>query len=459
MSQRERDVLKVMAPVLRGDRTQSEAARLLGRSVRTVRRIQRRLESNGDTGVIHGLRGRESNHGSCSSYRAEVLRRYRESYGDFGPTFASEKLAEEGLEVVPETLRRWLIAEGLWTRKRRRKQHRQRRPRRECFGELLQADGSEHDWLEGRGESMELLVLIDDATNRILARFYPGETTEAYLDLLGRWLRKYGRPLSFYADRHSIFQSQDRDGFPAGPTQFGRALEELSIELIPAYSPEAKGRVERFFGTAQDRWVKELRLAGVTTREGANELLESELMPEYEERCAKRPASPNDAHRPLDRSHNPSAILSVQERRVVSRDYVVRCGGRYYQLHKPALPGLRGGQVIVEQRLDGTLAIRFQGKYLKYHEIDAEGRTLTEEGTSTVRLAHWRPLADAGEEESNRADAGSTRSSATRPADGRSGCSPAEPYPPGDTKNVTAKGPYRPPADHPWRRTFLSCGK
>ena len=182
-------------------------------------------------------------------------------------------------------------------------------------------------------------------------------------------------------------------------------------------------------------------------------------MPEYEERRAKRPASPNDAHRRLDRSHNASAILSVQERRVVSRDYVVRCGGRYYQLHKPALPGLRGGQVIVEQRLDGTLAIRFQGKYLEYHEIDAAGRTLSEEGTSTVRLAHCRPLADAGVEESNRADAGSTRSSATRPADGRSGCSPAEPYPPDGTEQVTAKGPYRPPADHPWRRTFLSCGK
>ena len=213
MSQRERDVLKVMTPVLRGDRTQSEAARLLGRSVRTVRRMQRRLESKGDAGVIHGLRGRESNHGSCSSFRAEVVRRYRESYGDFGPTFASEKLAEEGLEVVPETLRRWLIAEGLWTRKRRRKQHRQRRPRRECFGELLQADGSEHDWLEGRGESMELLVLIDDATNRILARFYPGETTEAYMDLLGEARYSYAS-IKVAEDGLDLFQVLDvnKDG-------------------------------------------------------------------------------------------------------------------------------------------------------------------------------------------------------------------------------------------------------
>ena len=167
MSQRERDVLKVMGPVLVDERTQAEACRLLGKTVRQVRRIQRRLEAEGDLGVIHRLRGRRSNRTSEGTFRKQVVAVYKADYGDFGPTLAAEKLAERGLVVSSETLRRWLLDEGLWKRKRRRDKHRSRRPRRECFGEMIQADGSEHDWTEGRGETMELLVLIDDATNRI----------------------------------------------------------------------------------------------------------------------------------------------------------------------------------------------------------------------------------------------------------------------------------------------------
>ena len=167
MSQRERDVLKVMGLVLSGERTQPEAARLLGKSVRQVRRIRRRLEAEGDVGVLHRLRGRRSNRKSEESLRKEVVSVYQSDYSDFGPTLAAEKLADRDLVVSSETLRRWLLAEGLWQRKRRRNKHRSRRPRRECFGEMIQADGSEHDWTEGRGETMELLLLIDDATNRI----------------------------------------------------------------------------------------------------------------------------------------------------------------------------------------------------------------------------------------------------------------------------------------------------
>src|SRR6516165_2993015 len=284
MSQRERDVLKVMHAVLRDERTQAEAARLLDLSARQIRRLQRKLDAGGDAALVHGLRGRPSNHQSDPAFRRRVPAAYRRGYADFGPTLASEKLAEEGLAVGPQTLRRWLIAEGLWQQRRRRNPHRRRRPRRACLGELVQMDASVHDWLEGRGEEMVLISMIDDATNRTLARFYPGGTVEAHLDLLGRWLRRWGRPLAVYTDRHSIFEPQDKgQALPDGETQFGRALRELGIELIRAHSPQAKGRIERSFGTAQDRWVKELRLAGVTTLAGANEVLER-LLPAHN-RC------------------------------------------------------------------------------------------------------------------------------------------------------------------------------
>ena len=443
MSQIERDVLKVMSVVLNGERTQLEASRLLGKSVRQVRRIQRRLESDGDSGVMHGLRGRASNRKIDESLRREVLKAYETDYPDFGPTLASEKLAVRGLVVSSETLRRWLLAAGLWKRKRRREVHRSRRVRKECFGEMLQADGSIHEWTEGRGEAMVLVAMIDDATSQIEARFYAGETLEGYFDLLGRWLKQHGRPISYYADKNSIFQPQERGkAVSDGKTQFGRALSELGIERIAAHSPQAKGRIERFFETAQDRWVKELRLEDVTTMAQANRLVETRLQPEFNRRFTVKPTSPTDAHRRLGPKHNPAAILSVQTARVVSRDYVVRFRNRFYQLPPPALPGLRGGGVIVEERLDGTLAIRFRDKYLTYDEIDAEGSG----------FAHSRPLAEP--QQNDRAELESTRSSATRPTVGRSGCSPAEPYPPnGKTKHT---GQYRPPANHPWRKQFLT---
>jgi transposase len=216
MSQRERDVLKVMAPVLQGERTQAEAARLLGRSVRQIRRLQRKLEAGGDSALVHGLRGQPSNRRKKPDLRQKVLDAYRAQFADFGPTFACEKLAEQGLTVSPETLRRWLIAEGLWQRRRHREPPRSRRPRRACFGELVQMDASSHDWLEGRGEAVVLLSMVDDATSRALARFYRGGTVEALMDLLGRWLRAHGRPVALYTDRHSISEPQDK----------GKALSE-----------------------------------------------------------------------------------------------------------------------------------------------------------------------------------------------------------------------------------------
>ena len=233
MSQRERDLLKVMGPVLQGQRTQPEAARLADLSVRQIRRIQRKLEEDGDAALVHGLRGKPSNRRFEAGFRQKVLAAYRRQFAGFGPTFACEKLAELDLVVSPDTLCRWLMHEGLWQRHRRRDTHRSRRPRRSCFGELVQMDASIHDWLEGRGEELVLVSMIDDATSRVLARFYRAGTVETHMDLLGRWLRQHGRPLALYTDRHSIFEPQDKGrALPEGITQFGRALRDLDIDLI-----------------------------------------------------------------------------------------------------------------------------------------------------------------------------------------------------------------------------------
>jgi hypothetical protein len=444
MSQKERDVLKILHGVLRGERTQAAAARLLGLSTRHVRRLQRKLDQGGDAALVHGLRGQPSNHRLDPALQRAVLEAYCLRYADFGPTFASEKLAHEGLRVGPQTLRRWLLAAGLWQRRRRRDPHRSRRPRRACFGELVQMDASEHDWLEGRGEEMVLISMIDDATNYVLARFYPAGTSLAHLELLGRWLRRHGRPLALYTDRHSIFEPQDKGkALPDGATQFGRALRELGIDLIRAHSPQAKGRIERSFGTAQDRWVKELRLAGVTTLAGANALLER-LLPGHNRRFRKAARLPGDGHRPLGPGHDLAGILSLQEERVVANDYTIRFRNRFYQLLKPVYPGERGGKVVIELRLDGSMAIRFRGKYLKYREVPA-GRT----------PAFSALAADAREGATN--DPGSVEkpgSPGIQPTAGRSGRTPAEPYPPDGEAEHTAKGSRRPAEDHPWRKPF-----
>jgi transposase len=452
MSQRERDLLKILAPVLQGQRTQAEAARLADLSVRHVRRLVGKLREGGDGVLVHGLRGRPSNRRLKPELRQQVLATYRERFGDFGPTFACEKLAELGLEVSPDTLRRWLIAEGLWQRRRQREPHRSRRPRRACFGELVQIDGSIHDWLEGRGEEVVLVSMIDDATSRVLARFYPAGTTEAHLDLLGRWLRQYGRPKALYSDRHSIFEPQDKgQALPDAETQFGRALRELDIGLIRAHSPQAKGRVERGFGTAQDRWVKELRLAGACNGDQANAVLER-LLPAHNRRFAKPPADGADAHRPLGRGSNLAAILSIQEQRVVANDYTIRFRNRFYQLLKPIYPGQRGGRVTIELRLDGTMAIRFEKYYLKYQEVPPEANL----GGSAPKPPEFSALAaDArGKDTAGPAAGEGAGPAGVQPAAGRSGRTPAEPYPPDGARADSPKPKKSPAKEHPWRQPF-----
>ena len=431
MSQRERDRLKVMALVLEGRRTQAEAARLLGVSERTVRRIQRRLEAEGDAGIVHRGRGRPSNARLDVDLREKALRLCREEYAGFGPTLAAEKLAERGLLVSVETLRQWMIGAKLWKRRRRRRRHRRRRERKACFGEMVQADGSIHDWLEGRGPVMTLLVMIDDATSKVMARFAPAETTEGYFDLLGRYLRKKGRMRAIYADRHSIFYGEDRDGNPV-LTQFGRACRDLDIELIPAGSPQAKGRVERFNGTAQDRLVKELRLAGASTIDEANNVLERVFLPWFNRRCTVGPASPNNAHRPLHRGADLDSLLCPHEERTVANDYTVRWRNQIFQLLPPPLPGLRRGRVTLEARADGSVAIRFRGRDVMFEEI-------TELALPGAPPPHPRV---------------GIASSGVHPDVGGPRRSPAPPRTSGATQQPAATPNKRPAKDHPWRRPY-----
>src|SRR5262249_6762394 len=259
-------------------------------------------------------------------------------------------------------------------------------------------------------------------------------------------------PVSLYSDRHSIFEPQDKGkALPDAQTQFGRALRELGIELIRARSPQAKGRVERSFGTAQDRWVKELRLAGVDGREGANGVLER-LLPGHNRRFAQEARQAQDAHRELGPSHDLAAILSIQHGRVVANDYTIRFENRFYQLLPPAHPGQRGGRVVVEVRLDGTMAIRFKDKYLKYEEIPYRGRAT---GGSAPRPPEFTASAAGprapGED---RGPSGGPRPSGVQPSAGRSGRTPAEPYPPGGAAQDSHKPKGRPAEDHPWRKPF-----
>ena len=233
MSRCERDVLKVMSLVLECKRTQEEAGRLLSLSVRQVRRVQRRLESKGDIGVAHRLRGKPSNARLASSVRTKALGMYRRELSGFHPRHAWEKLTEAGLELSARTLHLWLVAEGLWKPVRKVEKHRRRRERKACFGEMVQADASVHDWLEGRGPRMELVGVIDDATGRIFVRFYEGETTGAYMDLPSRYIQKFGRPLIWYSDRAGIFRAEEKvsghDGKQSVPTSATRRPAESAM--------------------------------------------------------------------------------------------------------------------------------------------------------------------------------------------------------------------------------------
>lgn len=374
MTQRERDRLVVLRKVIKNLIKQSQAVTELNLSARQIRRLLRGLKEEGDKIVIHGLRGRPSNRRITQADREKIVCILRqEVYQGFGPTLASEYLAKKHqIEIGREALRQIMISAGLWkAREQKVERVHQWRPRRSCRGELVQWDTSEHNWLEGRGEKLYLIHLIDDATSELTARFVRHDSTEENMRLLWIYLDRHGRPVAFYTDKASLFRSAPKisrdqkelprdEREPLPPTQIGRALQELGILWIGAHSPQAKGRVERSFGTAQDRLVKGLRVAGASTLEEANRYLEEEFLPWWNQHLVVAPANAADAHRQLGSEHDLAASLSQVTTRQVDNDYTIRLNGKLYRIVMNAVPaGLRSAVVRIEHRLDQTLMVRF----------------------------------------------------------------------------------------------------
>jgi transposase len=378
MTQADRDRLVTLKKAKKKLITQREAAAELGVSIRQVKRLLYALKKHGDKAVIHGLRGKPSKRRIEEEVEKEAVRILSaEVYRGFGPTLAAEYLSKRhGIEASKETVRQWMMRGKLWRGKTEKvKAVHLWRPRRSRFGELVQWDTSEHDWLEGRGEKLYLIAMIDDATSRLHARFVRHDSTEENMKLLGSYIEKFGRPLAFYTDKASLFQTAekrkrdepgvDKDRVEMPPTQIGRALRELGIAWIAAHSPQAKGRVERNFGTAQDRLVKGMRVAGVKTIEQANQYLEEEYLVWWERELTVEPANRDDAHRQLDKGNNLAASLSHVETRQVRNNYTIQIDGEFYQIERSSIiPGLRKANVRVEKRLDGLIAVRFRERYL-----------------------------------------------------------------------------------------------
>lgn len=398
MSRKEARRLYVLRKVLEGELKQVDAAGMLSMSTRQVRRIVERIRNEGDEGVIHKLRGEESNRKTADKVKDKIIRLYRKKYEGFGPTLATEKFHElDGVTISDETLRLWLIESGDWKKARKRICHRQWRERKAHQGEMVQMDGSHHDWFEGRGPKCVLMGYIDDATGEVFARFYEYEGTKPAMDSFMLYSRKYGLPLSVYLDRHTTYKSPKKESpedDKESLSQFERAMEELGVEVIHAYSPQAKGRIERLFGTFQDRVVKEMRLKGIKSIEEANAFLETYL-PEYNSRFTVEPRESADLHRKVSKGLNLHSILCIKIKRTLNNDFTVAYDNKFYQIEDK----VKTEKVIVEERLDGTRAITHNGLVLTYKELPARPKKQRKPPIAKKRPRHkvsadhpWRRL-------------------------------------------------------------------
>ena len=420
MSNKELDRLEVVQHVVSKRLTQSQAGYDLGISARQVRRLVCRYRSEGKSGLISRRRGKPGHNRLARDTRETAVSLVREHYIDFGPTLASEKLNQlHQLEISRESLRQLMIGAGLWVVKRRRqKRVFQMRARRSRFGELVQIDGSPHDWFEGRSEPCTLLVFIDDATGKLLyLRFVPAETTEAYMEALQSHLHTWGRPVSFYSDRHSIFRVNTEEPVSGnGLTQFGRALDTLDIEGIHARTPQAKGRVERANQTLQDRLVKEMRLRKIDTLDEGNAFV-AEYMRMHNDRFAVAPRSDENAHRKvLHNEREIEMILAHQKQRRLSKNLICQHDNTLYQIVSSRQKyTLRSARVTVCKLSSGEIAILYQGKELSYNAL-SKGE---------------RPTAVEDEKSLNKRVDAACKAQARR------------------------KG-WTPGPDHPWRRTCVS---
>ncbi|MGD8863733.1 MAG: ISNCY family transposase [Myxococcales bacterium] len=377
MSSREVDRLQVLVRVAEKRLTQREAARVLGLTERQVRRLVRAHRQEGARGLVSRKRGRQSNHRLPDELRELALELLREHYSDFGPTFAREKLTEvHGLSVSTSTLRTWMIDAGLWVpRSQRRRSVHQPRARRECYGELIQVDGSDHRWFEDRGPPCTLLVFIDDATGKLMElRFCESESTFSYFEAAQAYLKRHGKPVAFYSDKASVFRvnaKQAKGG--VGHTQFGRAMAELNIDTMCANTQQAKGRVERANSTLQDRLVKELRLAGISVVAEANEFVPG-FMEDFNRRFGRPALNPHDAHRPLRDDEALPSIFTWQETRKVSRSLTLHYKRVMYILDKTdAARRAMGHLVMIYETDDGEISIRHEGRELPARAFHKEG--------------------------------------------------------------------------------------
>jgi hypothetical protein len=420
LNTRDRDRLVVLRQIRNGDLSVSEGARRLKLTLRHARRMLRRFEIKGDASVIHRGRGQPSNRRRPERIRLRVLERAREAvYHGFGPTLLAEHLSRDPAigPLSPATLRQWMIAAGLWEVHARKLRHRRRRQRRAACGELVQMDTSIHRWLEDRSsEEIVLIAMIDDATSRLFARFFPRDTGAANRRMIVDYISRFGRMGALYTDQAGHFQNRvgarvrsNAEEREAEQTHsiIRRALESLEIELILALSPQAKGRVERLFGTLQDRLIKELRVAGIDSLAAANRFLDDIFLPWWEEHFAIAPAHPLNAHRVLAKDADLERLFAATEQRVVMPDFTIRYRNRHLQIERAdAHPSMPGGRVTVETRLDGSTRFRWGETYLA--------------------LQQHVPSAPAALQ-------------ADTPADGR-------------VKEKVIRTPTKPASHHPWRR-------
>ena len=406
LSKRELRRAGVLARVKAGELPLKNAAEVMKTSYRNAKRLWKRYRAGGAAALKHGNAGRKSNRARPAKERNKILKLVRKKYsGDekrrFGPTLAAEHLSsEDQLEVHPETLRRWMLAEGLWSQARKRKQHRKRRERRAHFGELVQLDGSFHEWYQGRGPRACLMNMVDDATSTVEAYLGDEETIWAAARVLRQWIEKYGVPLALYTDWKNVYvrepteKEQLHGKVPV--TQFGRMCQKLDIRIIAANSPQAKGRVERGNGTHQDRLIKKMGRKKIRTHEEANQFLQAEYLADHNARFAGEPAEPQDYHRKPPGARELEQVFCMETERSISNDWVVRYENRYFQLERHSDYPPRQAKVTVCEWEDGRIEIGYKGKARPHREIAAPQpteRTASRVVDKPPRPSHWKPPA------------------------------------------------------------------
>ena len=380
MTQEELKRLHIIHKALDKSITQAQAAESIGVCLRQVQRIVKIVRIRGNEGIINKARGRRSNKALPNKIKNKVLKLYQDKYPDFGPTLATEKLFEiDKIKINAETLRLWLLQAGIAYKKRKLRPHRQWRQRKQCFGQMIQLDGSHHDWFEGRGEKCVLMGYIDDATGNPFGRFYAYEGTLPAMDSFKSYIKKYGIPVSIYLDKHTTYKSNKKQTIEdelndiEPLSQFGRALKELGVNVIYANSPQAKGRIERLFHTFQDRLIKEMRLEKIKTIEEANKFL-TRYFPAYSKRFSVKPVNDTDLHRRIPEGVDLDKILCVRTVRALRNDFTIAHNGKLYQVED----NLNAKEVIVEERMKVLMLIVYKNRVLRYREITKRPQKTTE---------------------------------------------------------------------------------